>query len=606
MTLQHGSKDEDTRFSVFASLFSKTANPPQQRKEGYLTGFLLPRPSRYFYQFADEVSQETVDLACVFCEPDGVASRVQNHPKMTGDAVRGGGFLNIEKVEIHPESKGKDLGLRFIHEVLVQLRGQWTLAVIAPFPLSNHACEWEANCRLDGDLTTEQLQAAERNNKQVARHFARLGFVQAGTKSDLVGAWFLTASNYFQSANPTASWLSQQQSKNIVIHERPKTVEKTGLDKELNEAAVAFPDRDRDNMRSLVLAGTPAPPPANLAERQAASLLKMEELVRRGASVNNSGSLQIAAANRRDPKLLQALIRLGGDVNYRDELGNSALHVAAACMRHENVEYLCSRGAQTTTPNLDGETPLHCLQNSIQNNADFTSTFGLGSLPVQEVDWMPKLRCLNALLPSEQKSMLKEGWMSPRMAYVLNITAELEMDDIRFTDRAEGISRIDYIPPSVLRNIRGAYNSFGDGWGCCFVAIHAVLQSGRAPTVHRVEQYLEQNAYAGGRIDARKYQLFLGKGGKVEYAIDALINITRNVVMNGDDGWEFEDFRENMERLSMNPLDAAFDVARLKCINHGGGEGTMRGPYNGSSRYCYGEPSDVEGYDSVDQEGGDY
>ena len=117
-----------------------------------------------------------------------------------------------------------------------------------------------------------------------------------------------------------------------------------------------------------------------------------------------------------------------------------------------------------------------------------------------------------------------------------------------------GISRIDYIPPAVLsspENRNGLYKSFNDGWGFVWMAIQAVLKDGCTPsTIRRVEQHLESpRGLVDLRYDSRKYHHFLSKGGKVEFAIDALINVTRNVAVDGDDGWEYGIFDDQIESL---------------------------------------------------------
>jgi len=77
------------------------------------------------------------------------------------------------------------------------------------------------------------------------------------------------------------------------------------------------------------------------AEAYAASIRTMEDLVRRGASINESGALQSAVANKENMMVVKTLLRLGGDINHRDELGNTPLDVAAGCQRYKPVEYIC-------------------------------------------------------------------------------------------------------------------------------------------------------------------------------------------------------------------------------------------------------------------------
>jgi hypothetical protein len=86
---------------------------------------LLHRPSGSFFEQADAVSGELQLLSVIFCEPNGVASRV-NHPRLLGDpSVHGGGFFHTDEVEIKPSHKGHNLGLCVLHEV----QADWMLDV---------------------------------------------------------------------------------------------------------------------------------------------------------------------------------------------------------------------------------------------------------------------------------------------------------------------------------------------------------------------------------------------------------------------------------------------------------------------------------------------
>jgi hypothetical protein len=67
-------------------------------------------------------------------------------------------------------------------------------------------------------------------------------------------------------------------------------------------------------------------------------------------------------------------------------------------------------------------------------------------------------------------------------------------------------------------------------------------------------------------------------GGKVEFALDALFNITEHVLVDGDCGWEYEDFKEQIEAHPSTPLDGSFDIAFCMCVNRGGGSLEDRGP----------------------------
>jgi hypothetical protein len=110
---------------------------------GWLNGTLIQRTHPNFFELADVISQEMQELSVTFCNHKGVADRIK-HPKLRADpsAVKGGGFLQIYMYEIHPDHQKKDLGLRMIHETLVFLRGEWTLAVIESVPLGSRWMKW--------------------------------------------------------------------------------------------------------------------------------------------------------------------------------------------------------------------------------------------------------------------------------------------------------------------------------------------------------------------------------------------------------------------------------------------------------------------------------
>ena len=563
---------------------------------GLISANLLPRPTNGFFGLADEISSEMVELARIFCKSNGEATRMENHPRMTGDAIREGGFLNIDVVEIHPDHRHQDLGLRFLHAFLTKLQGEWTLAVMFPAALGRRFCHWKENGPTEqqeddeAQLTEDQW---ETYSQSLARQFARMGFAQAGPKMDQLKAWFLTAQSYFSDAlsninNNAATtisqqWLSKQQAAQIQIRQVPKPVEPTGLDKELKEAVRKFPEQ-KD------LSSPYRPSPA----QQTVALQNIEALILRGASVNNSCSLQTAAANIKDPRVLLTLVRLGGDINHRDAMGNTALHVAATLMRHEAMEALMGMGANRQLRNLDNETPLECVEKTEASHQDFWSTFSQEGT-IHESVVLPTFRSIKALTTPAEHSLLIDGWLSPRMKFMLEITAEfgiemtLEGCEVNFKSNqptsleeccgACGINLIEYIPASVLKsnNPRGLYASFNNGWGYCFLAVHSLLRRGEAPTVNRVEDYLSR--LSDYRVDRRKFQHFKDKGGKVEFALDAVIDITRKVAVNGNDAWEYHTYEADIENLPATPLDRAFDIVRYMSINQGGGDGKDRGPY---------------------------
>ena len=156
-------------------------------------------------------------------------------------------------------------------------------------------------------------------------------------------------------------------------------------------------------------------------------------------------------------------------------------------------------------------------------------------------------------MTQDARSLLIDGWLSPGMGKTLLITAEINSDDIleygrEFQARQVmplsggcdflGICCIEYIPTDVLkRNTSGLYRSFIDGWGAIFGVCARILGLGLSPTVQRIRDALSLGI-SGSHFDKRYYQYFVEKGGRIEFALDAILNIIENVLKNGDDGWE--------------------------------------------------------------------
>jgi hypothetical protein len=142
---------------------------------------------------------------------------------------------------------------------------------------------------------------------------------------------------YFEGGNPVAAWLSKEQAQAIQIHKPPNKVKILGLNKQLLDAALSFPE-SRQSVAGLMI-GVRVNQDAD-AEAYAAFIRTMEDLVRRGASINESGALQSVVANKESMMVVKILLRLGGDVNHRDELGTTPLHVAAGCQRYKDTKLL--------------------------------------------------------------------------------------------------------------------------------------------------------------------------------------------------------------------------------------------------------------------------
>jgi hypothetical protein len=303
------------------------------------------------------------------------------------------------------------------------------------------------------------------------------------------------------------------------------------------------------------------------------SIAKIENLLQQGASMQRSHALHFAAANSRDDtKVLEALVRLaGGEVSNHDENGNTPLHVAAGAMAHVAISISVTAGANLEATNLEGNTPEKCMMDTIQRHNDAIKCFSLSTSP-RAVDVVPKMACAKALMTPAAQSSLIDGWLSPRMRELLLITAEINSDEIMDFAREEK-HRMSYIPLEiVLQGTNASSKKFNDGWGAIFCCIADLLRKGMAPTCSRINDAFARQAN-------ENYQFFIEKGGRVEYALDAILDITENVYKDGDDGYEYETFEDDVEALPSTPLDWQFDVARFMCFERGGGVLTERGPY---------------------------
>jgi ankyrin repeat protein len=60
-------------------------------------------------------------------------------------------------------------------------------------------------------------------------------------------------------------------------------------------------------------------------------------------------------------RIVNVLVENNADINLRDDVGNTALHVAVGKGNLSLVHYLIDRGADINIPNNAGETPLYWM-----------------------------------------------------------------------------------------------------------------------------------------------------------------------------------------------------------------------------------------------------
>ena len=160
----------------------------------------------------------------------------------------------------------------------------------------------------------------------------------------------------------------------------------------------------------------------------------VKRLIQEGANVNaisgnsekistdtnkNSSHLsyQQLYANRTSPLIyaalggaadcMEPLIKAGADVNFQDEMGNTALHAAAAHGFADCVQVLIKAGADVRKKTKTGFTPLHftmkydaadCMELLIKAGADINTATESGELPLYVAVGTNAVNCTKALL----------------------------------------------------------------------------------------------------------------------------------------------------------------------------------------------------------------
>ena len=367
---------------------------------GSLKGNLLQRPSPFFYGMADSESYELQWLATMFGNSVGhLTNIVTNLPEQD---IYGGGFLHLDSVSVEDEHMGHDLGLRLIHETFVFLQNRWNLAVMCPLPVLDF------NNTPDSDRKEKMKMATIK----LTRHFARIGFEQAGRNIDEWNAWNLSSLIYFGSATSPKSpveameqWKTKSQVQHLDIYLPAEKYEPTGVNKELAD---------------LVHEAT------REAKNQLGPMLRnMQSLVEnKNASIYGSRALwiilSVTSEGPNDQAILRHLLELGRhDINRADEHGNRPLHIAAQqyTMNLDAIQMLLQFGADRNVNNEKGETPIQSLQERKQRGGLFScSVFS----PLANI----YLNCVTELMDNQSKILLVDGWLSPRMRKMLFCTAQ--------------------------------------------------------------------------------------------------------------------------------------------------------------------------------------
>jgi len=291
-----------------------------------------------------------------------------------------------------------------------------------------------------------------------------------------------------------------------------------------------------------------------VSDEEKTAMMKVKYMIKRGASINRALVLHRAVANKFEKRTIQFLVDLGGDVNMQDSFGATPMHQAAA-QHNEAIQWLIDLGAKKRVTSLQGTTPMFYLR---KKWLEHVATFHEEILTVPARDSRHHLEYVLALMPSTQKATLISYWLSPRMKFQLLRSAEIEGD--AFSD---GCGNLSYIPDHLYRNF-GTVTTFLKGYQACFFAAAHCLRNGKAPTVNRIK-----------KCATRSIREYLALGGKVEYALDAIIDLASSC-----DIQYLEEDDEDYQALPETELDDDFEIAKAMCIDYGGGKKMEeKGPY---------------------------
>jgi len=204
--------------------------------------------------------------------------------------------------------------------------------------------------------------------------------------------FFLTSDEYFpRESQPTDAlnkWMTKDEAAGVGIYKPPPKYVPNDRDKQLRSLL----EQDAHRM---------------LASCSLDSVIKaIEDQVRSGASITGARSIHVAVAQEHlGPPVIRALIRLGGDVNAKDESGSTPMHVAAALTRVEAMETLIAAGASIDSLDDEDSTPLETMKKAGRSMKVFAMAMGMGSqLPIRPADIENKHSILLLLTPAPIKA----------------------------------------------------------------------------------------------------------------------------------------------------------------------------------------------------------
>ena len=350
---------------------SITSSPPKKKakseKIGYIKCYLVDRTFKYsyrnLYHYSDAISDETFELAKMIFSTNGEANNI-DHPALapgTEDRRGDGSFLHIYLIEVHPDYHGKDLGLMMVHELMGFARDYWTFAALVAEVLDPDSCKWKGNDVLgllcngadESDstpLTDAQRRSLTNGNTKLARHFGRMGFVQAGSVGKKTSVWFITSA--MRSRN-VFSFSKDRQREQFLESLIPKDIAENKI--HVHDIAVPKEDEEPSDLdKELCMHVVETMAVKNREE--ACDVDRLKSILRRGGNVD--AMIHVVCQYFHLEWLIDLLISLGGSVDAIGRKGMRPLHSAIAASSPSGVRHLLAKGANPSLVNALGETPL--------------------------------------------------------------------------------------------------------------------------------------------------------------------------------------------------------------------------------------------------------
>ncbi|KAL0030430.1 hypothetical protein WJX79_004560 [Trebouxia sp. C0005] len=217
-------------------------------------------------------------------------------------------------------------------------------------------------------------------------------------------------------------------------------------------------------------------------------------LVAAGADVNNSMALHNAVAAEQEACII-FLAGEGADVNGQDHKGSTPLHIAACEGKLVYVQLLISLGASCASKDHMGYTPLDC-------SGGFLS---------------PRMKHRLIWTASEAVAMVDDSIDDCIPEWPCDLTNNLCMENLWL---------FEYVPLPLRERVS---KSFAIGWHATLDIIAKLLEAKLLPmaTAVKATAKLPSQRPTAQCCHPKAARFFLQKGGRVEYALDAILSHSR-------------------------------------------------------------------------------